>query len=182
MITKWLMLALVMALPNLGITEKTIEISKSEHQLKIVEDGKVLHSYSCAIGKGSGGKKEKIGDNLTPEGEYRIVAVRKPSGFHLFLHLSYPNISDIENAHIKQMLSDSLYQAMKADIAAGKLPSQTTVLGGNVGTHGIKNGLGWLGGLQSKVDWTQGCISVTNKEIEEISREIRIGTRVSIKP
>jgi murein L,D-transpeptidase YafK len=179
---KWLTLTLVMALANLGTAEKAIEISKSEHQLRIVEDGKILHTYACAIGRGSEGRKEKIGDNKTPEGDYRIVAIKKPSGFHLFLHLSYPNLADIENGHMKRLISDSLYQAMKAEIETGKLPIQTTALGGYVGIHGIKNGLGWLGSLQSKIDWTQGCIAVTNEEIEEISKEIRIGTRVSIKP
>jgi murein L,D-transpeptidase YafK len=179
---KWLSLTLAMVLANLGHSEKTIEIRKAEHKLRIVEDGKVLHTYSCALGRGSGSKKVKIGDNQTPEGNYHIIAIRKPSGFHIFLHLSYPNLADIENGHNKKLLSDSLYQAMKADVEHGKLPNQATALGGNVGIHGIKNGLGWLHGLQSKMDWTQGCIAVTNEEIEEISREVKIGTRVTIKP
>jgi murein L,D-transpeptidase YafK len=182
MMIKWIMFALAMTLANLCLAEKTIQIGKAEHNLRIVENGIIIHSYSCALGKGSGGRKEKIGDNRTPEGEYRILAIRKPSGFHLFLLLSYPNLADIENGYHKGLLGDSLYKAMKADAEQGKLPNQSTALGGNVGIHGIKNGLGWLGGLQGTIDWTQGCIAVTNEEIDEISREIKVGTKVSIKP
>ena len=47
--------------------------------------------------------------------------------------------------------------------------------------HGIRNGLGWLGGLHTKVDWTRGCIAVTDAEIEEIWELVPDGTPIEIK-
>ena len=48
--------------------------------------------------------------------------------------------------------------------------------------HGVKNGLGWLGRAHRLVDWTDGCIAVTDREIEEIWRAVPDGTRVEISP
>jgi murein L,D-transpeptidase YafK len=175
-----LLLLLALALPCPA--EKSIEIDKSKHRLMIMENGKPLQTFSCAIGKGKNDKKERMGDNRTPEGEYRIVAVNKKSEFHIFLHLSYPNPVDIENGHSKGLIGDSLYKAMKADCANGRLPSQTTALGGNVGIHGLKKGWGWIGRLHTLVDWTRGCIALTDGQIEEIASHIGIGTKVLIKP
>ena len=174
----WLLFCLV----NLCSAEITFEINKSEHKIKLMDDGKTLKEYSCALGKGGGGKKEKMGDNRTPVGVYRIVSISIQSGFHVFLHLSYPNQADIENGRSKGLINDTTFKVMQADIENGRLPSQKTVLGGNVGIHGIKNGLGWLGGLQSSIDWTQGCIAVTNDQIEDISKSIKVGTKVTILP
>jgi murein L,D-transpeptidase YafK len=48
--------------------------------------------------------------------------------------------------------------------------------------HGIKNGLSWVGEFHTEIDWTDGCIAVTNKEMEEIARLVPNGTTVEIRP
>ncbi len=125
--------------------------------------------------------KSKLGDNLTPEGEYRIVRINRQSGFHIFLHLSYPNLNDIERARSSKQISDSLYQVLKKAVEKGDLPPQNTSMGGDVGIHGIRNGFGWIGKLHRTFHWTQGCIAVTNPEIEEIASQVKMGTRVIIR-
>jgi len=77
----------------------------------------------------------------------------------LALHISYPNADDKKRAH-----------------DAGVAP------GGAVMIHGLENGLGWLGPIQHHVDWTEGCIAVSNSEIEEIWRLVPTGTPIEIKP
>ena len=54
--------------------------------------------------------------------------------------------------------------------------------GGDIMIHGIKNGLSWVGNLHAQIDWTQGCIAVTNKEMEQIARLVPNGTAVEIRP
>ena len=80
------------------------------------------------------------------------------SRFHRALHISYPNADDRSRA-----------------LAAGVTP------GGQIMIHGIQNGLGWLGSLQRTMDWTDGCIAVTDSEIEEIWDMVPIGTPVEIR-
>ena len=88
-----------------------------------------------------------------------VDAKKNPSRFHLALHISYPNEADREKAS-----------------RLGVNP------GGDVEIHGIQNGLGWIGSLHRTFDWTDGCIAVTDPEIEEIWNLVPIGTRVEIRP
>jgi murein L,D-transpeptidase YafK len=99
------------------------------------------------------------GDGRTPEGIYSVDGRNPKSAFHFSLHLSYPNSADTARAS-----------------AMGVPP------GGDIMIHGIKNGLGWLGSLHRFVDWTQGCVAVTNDEIEEIWDMVPDGIRVEIVP
>jgi murein L,D-transpeptidase YafK len=48
--------------------------------------------------------------------------------------------------------------------------------------HGLQNGLGWLGASQRLVDWTDGCIAVSDEQIEEIWRLVPHGTPIEIRP
>lgn len=88
-----------------------------------------------------------------------IDAKKNPSRFHLALHLSYPDQADRERAQRE-----------------GVNP------GGDVEIHGIENGLGWIGNLHRRVDWTDGCVAVTDSEIEEIWDAVAVGTPVEIRP
>ena len=54
--------------------------------------------------------------------------------------------------------------------------------GSDIMIHGVRNGLGWLGGLHRALDWTDGCVAVTNAEIEEIWRLVEVGTPIEIRP
>jgi murein L,D-transpeptidase YafK len=105
------------------------------------------------------GPKERQGDNKTPEGTYVIDARNSDSRFHLSLRISYPNERDKKRA--KEL---------------GVSP------GGDIMIHGIKNGLAWVGDAHAGVDWTKGCIAVTDEEIEEIDKLAPNGTIVEIRP
>jgi len=148
---------------DLFITQKgkadKILIEKKERQLSLFSKGKVLKTYKIALGGDPNGPKERQGDNKTPEGNYIIDSRNKNSRFHLSLHISYPNEKDKKRA--KQL---------------GVSP------GGDIMIHGIKNELSWVGDKHSEIDWTQGCIAVTDQEIEEINRLVPNGTAVEIRP
>jgi murein L,D-transpeptidase YafK len=136
-----------------------ILVVKSQHSMTLLAKGKVLKTYKVALGKGNGKAKQREGDHETPEGHYIIDSRNAYSRFHRALHISYPNIDDRKRAQ-----------------AAGVSP------GGQIMIHGIQNGLGWIGSLQHEIDWTDGCIAVTDAEIDEISNLVPIGTPIEIKP
>ncbi len=136
-----------------------ILIEKSTRRLMLISQGEVLKSYKIALGGNPIGPKERKGDNKTPEGTYVIDARNRDSRFHLSLHISYPNERDKKRAK--------------------ELGVST---GGDIMIHGIKNGLSWVGDAHTGVDWTKGCIAVTDQEIEEIDKLAPNGTIVEIRP
>jgi L,D-peptidoglycan transpeptidase YkuD (ErfK/YbiS/YcfS/YnhG family) len=134
-------------------------IEKNERRLTLLSKGEVVKTYKIALGGNPVGPKERQGDNKTPEGTYIIDSRNNNSGYHLSLHISYPN-------HKDKMRAREL----------GVSP------GGNIMIHGIKNGFSWFGTSHAEVDWTEGCIAVTNQEMEEIYKLVPNGTIVEIRP
>jgi len=136
-----------------------ILIEKKARRLTLFSKGEVLKTYKIALGGNPDGPKERQGDNKTPEGTYIIDSRNMDSQYHLSLHISYPNERDRKRA--KEL---------------GVSP------GGDIMIHGIKNGFSWVGGSHTEVDWTKGCIAVTDEEIEEIEKLAPDGTVVEIMP
>jgi murein L,D-transpeptidase YafK len=138
-----------------------VVINKADRKMELLSDSKVIKTYDIMLGANPVGAKQIEGDKKTPEGEY-IISGRNPgSQFHRSLRISYPNKQDIDNA--KKL---------------GKSP------GGDIMIHGLPNGTKnpELVTAKSAGDWTWGCISVTNKQIEEIWDIVPNGTRVTINP
>jgi murein L,D-transpeptidase YafK len=136
-----------------------ILVIKSKREMTLLSKGKVLRTYRIALGKQPVGKKVCSGDKRTPEGRY-VLDYRKPdSKYHLALHLSYPNEGDRENAEKK-----------------GLSP------GGDIMIHGLPDGYEDVDEFHLVTDWTDGCIAVTNREIEEIWKLVPDGTPIVITP
>ncbi len=136
-----------------------ILIEKKERRLTLMAKGEVLKSYKISLGGNPNGPKERQGDNKTPEGTYQIDSRNSDSQYHLSLHISYPNERDKRRA--RQM---------------GVSP------GGDIMIHGMRNGFSWFGEYHTSIDWTRGCIAVTDNEIQEISELVPNGTVVEISP
>jgi murein L,D-transpeptidase YafK len=141
-----------------GHIDKLI-VLKSQHKLILLGNGEQLRSYSISIGRNPIGAKTRAGDHKTPEGIYVVDGRNAKSGFHLALHVSYPNAEDRQSA-----------------AAGGFSP------GGDIMIHGIKNRLGWIGRFHRLIDWTDGCVAVTNAEMDQIWDLVPIGTPVEIRP
>jgi murein L,D-transpeptidase YafK len=142
-----------------GVKANKIVVLKGKRQLLLFQDDHLLKTYRIALGRSPKGHKQRQGDGKTPEGNYSIVSRNSNSRFHLALRISYPDRHDQQQAR-----------------QHGRSP------GGDIMIHGAPDGRGWIGGLHTLIDWTQGCIAVTNAEIEEIWRAIPNSTVVEIKP
>jgi murein L,D-transpeptidase YafK len=143
--------------PIAGINR--VIIIKHEHKLELYRGSLLTASYRVALGRGGAGQKERAGDNRVPEGTYRVISHNPHSQFHNALRLSYPTPEQQAVARAK-----------------GVDP------GGDIMIHGIRNGLGWVGGLQTLVDWTKGCVALTDAQIDIVAREVADGTNVEILP
>jgi tetratricopeptide (TPR) repeat protein len=141
-----------------GPADKVL-IEKKNRRLTLISKGEAIKSYKISLGGNPVGPKERQGDNKTPEGIYTIASRNRHSAYHLALRISYPNEKDKKRAK---------------DLGVSP--------GGNIMIHGIKNGLSWVGGFHTAIDWTKGCIAVTDKEMEEIARLVPNGTLVEIRP
>jgi murein L,D-transpeptidase YafK len=150
--------ALPVQAPPINPSVDYIVVEKHLHMMQLLDHGTVIRTYRVALGRGGKEAKSIAGDDKVPEGTYRIVGRNPRSAFHLSLRIGYPTE---QQKRIAQGL--------------GVDP------GGDVMIHGIRNGLGWLGGLHTEVDWTRGCIAVTDSEIEEIWELVPDGTPIKIK-
>jgi murein L,D-transpeptidase YafK len=136
-----------------------ILVLKSERTLILMHDGKSFKTYKVALGGQPIGPKAQRGDHKTPEGTYVIDRRNGNSQFHKALHVSYPDAKDSALAH-------------KLGVSPG----------GDIMIHGLPNGMGRVGSAHRARDWTDGCIAVTDEEIDEIWKLVPNGTPVEIKP
>jgi|GEM_PF-401439 len=136
-----------------------ILVEKEIRRLTLFHDGQVLKTYRVALGHNTTGPKQCEGDSKTPEGIYTISGRNERSQFYRSLRISYPNVAD--------------------SVAATK---QGCKPGGDIMIHGLPNGFGWMGKFHYVRDWTNGCIAVTNSEIEEVWRLVPDGARIEIRP
>lgn len=136
-----------------------IIVVKSTRTMTLMSGGKIFKTYRVALGTVPMGPKEQHGDHKTPEGDYFVQTKIPNRRFHKALLVSYPNAAD--RARARKM---------------GVNP------GGEIEIHGLGSEFGWLGALHRKADWTDGCIAVTNEEIDEIYPLVEVSTPIEIRP
>ena len=148
-------------LANAGDLQKadSVLVKKHEKQLYLMKNNKPFKIYRVAFGANSKGPKRKEGDERTPEGTYILDYKNSDSDFYKSIHISYPDDQDIKRA--KEM---------------GISP------GGDIMIHGQKNGSKNFSRIQRYVNWTDGCIAVTNAEMDEIWASVDVGTPITIEP
>jgi murein L,D-transpeptidase YafK len=124
-----------------------------------MRNGNILKTYKVALGGEPIGPKVQQGDHRTPEGTYILDRRNPNSKFYRSIHLSYPDASDRARASKR-----------------GASP------GGDIFIHGLPNGFGFVGEAHRLKDWTDGCIAVTNSEMDELWRAVPDGTPIEIGP
>ncbi|MBV1868950.1 MAG: L,D-transpeptidase family protein [Marinosulfonomonas sp.] len=129
-----------------------IVVQKAQRRMYLMGAGSVLRTYEIDLGFAPVGHKEIEGDGKTPEGSYYIDRRNPRSAYHLSIGISYPNAQDVAKAK-----------------ALGESP------GGDIFIHGAAKP-----SARGRKDWTWGCISVSNKDVEEIYSMVRLGTQIDL--
>ena len=132
---------------------------KGARRMLLLQGPRVLRDYRIALGKNPRGPKRNHGDGRTPEGRYQLDWRIDDSKFHRAIHISYPNDQDLAFAR-------------KAGLWAG----------GDVMIHGLPRSEHWVGEMHTEYDWTNGCIAVTDDEMDEIWELVDDGTPIEIRP
>ena len=142
-----------------SIPVDSILVEKAAHRLSLFQRGRVARTYLVALGQQPVGDKVRRGDMRTPEGRFLIEARNPQSKYHRALRISYPDAA--HRARARQL---------------GVSP------GGDIMIHGLPPRQAWVGAAHRDFDWTDGCIALTNEEIEELWSTVPVGTPIRILP
>jgi murein L,D-transpeptidase YafK len=153
-----MLIAMLAADAPLSRADQVIVV-KSQRSLTLLSHGKALRTYKVALGGAPVGSKEQQGDHKTPEGHYILDRRNAKSRFYKSIHVSYPNEQDKRKAAER-----------------GVSP------GGDIMIHGLPNGFGWLASTHRSLDWTDGCIAVTDAEMDEMWELVPDETPIEILP
>lgn len=134
---------------------------------------------NVALGRDEVGHKFRAGDHRTPEGSYRISGAARESRFYRFIPIDYPSEEDAKQGLASGRISTADYQRIRRAHERGETPPDDTAIGGNLGFHG--EGKRWRGDSQD-LDWTYGCIAMTDDEIDWITERVEPGVPVWIHP
>lgn len=159
-------------------SETWIEIDTSRLQLIVKNEGKVsLLITNISIGRFGASRIRMRGSNLTPIGTFRISSIRSSQRFYKFFAIDYPNRETADLARKENRIDLATWEKIIKAIDNNQPVPQDTLLGGHLGIHGI--GKGDIG-IHRRYNWTNGCIALTNQQIDQLSRWLKLGMRVTI--
>lgn len=141
------------------INPDRIVVIKSERKLMLMHGDSILRSMNISLGLMPRGPKQREGDFRTPEGRYVIEAKNADSDFFLSLKVSYPNATDMAQA--RQLGVDP---------------------GGQIMIHGLPNEPSHEDAAYVGMDWTDGCIAVTNSDMVDLWRLTSVAMPIEIRP
>ena len=156
------LLALLLAGAMASAHAQTIDlvrVLKAERKLQLLSASVVQKEFKVALGGSPVGHKQREGDQKTPEGNYVLDYKKSDSAFYKAIHMSYPNAEDIA-------------RAKKEGVSPG----------GQIMIHGQKNGFGWLSSVSQSFDWTNGCVALSDADMEEVWKSVKPGTQIELRP
>ncbi len=148
----------------------TLTVKRGEDTVKEYEN--------IAIGSNGPTLAKKVNDETTPLGDFRIARINPKSRFRVFMGFDYPTMEHAKRALADGRLGPQEYLAINNAWLAKRPPPQNTTLGGNLGIHGLGVGDAKIHG---RFNWTEGCIAVTNEQIDELAHWVGVGTLVSVR-
>lgn len=151
-----LLLAAIVCTPSFA-TVDLIKVDKSKRRMYLVKENEIIREFRVALGKQPKGHKAQEGDQRTPEGLYYLDFILEDSQYYRSVHITYPNDQDIENARRHNLNP-----------------------GGNIKIHGLKNGETKSANYIQSFDWTDGCIALSNQEMDEFLQLVDVGTPIEI--
>jgi murein L,D-transpeptidase YafK len=164
---------------RVSAAELWVDIDTANHTLYLMDGKQVVKVFEkIAIGKNGVTSDKTVSDGKTPLGSYTIRWINDESRFHLFFGLDYPTPKHAVTAFMSDRISAAELETIYAAHERGELPSGSTDLGGAIGIHGV--GHGDLR-VHQNFDWTDGCVALTNEQIDELAQRIGLGTVVVVR-
>lgn len=161
-----------------GSSEIWLDIDTEASRLTVMQgQTTALVFENIAIGSNGTTWNKQLNDEQTPLGDFTITEVRTSTRFNLFMAINYPNRDRAKRAFETQHITAAEYETLLKALNRGKPPPQNTSLGGHLGIHGL--GAGNLE-VHQRFNWTNGCIALTNEQVEELAQWVNAGTRVLI--
>jgi len=133
---------------------------------------------NIAIGSNGATSHKLEGDEKTPLGDYHITEIRMNSRFHRFLAIDYPTAEDARRGLEDGRISRAEFDSLRATWSQGSALPWDTRLGGNVGIHGVGAGDPTV---HEAFNWTNGCIAMTNSQVDELLQWVHVGTRIRVR-
>lgn len=156
-----------------------VEVDAETARLTVYQGYRPVQVFErISVGRAGTAPFRERGSNRTPSGEFRINRISHDSQFHIFLGLDYPTPRHAREALASGLFDEADYRAYHEHLRRHGAPPQDTALGGHIGIHGIGGG---DPEIHDRFHWTQGCVAVTNEEIEALADWVNIGTRVVIR-
>ena len=173
------LVAFGLAEPVAASPQYEIVVFKSERKLILLRDGRAVRSYPVSLGRAPSGAKEAFGDMRTPVGRYRIHEKRTKTKYHRFLAISYPELPDAERAFQAGRISADVWADVWYASVRRQKPPWNTPLGGFVGIHGT-GAEGRKARMREISDWTEGCVALSDRHVEELYDLVPVDTPVHI--
>ncbi|KPQ20646.1 MULTISPECIES: L,D-transpeptidase family protein [unclassified Halomonas] len=147
--------------------------------LSIYRGHQVVEEFRpISLGRGGASTQRVRGDKATPLGEFRINRFNHDSKWHIFMGVNYPTPTHARMALQNGIYSQADYDAYFDYYRRHREPPQDTVLGGAIGIHGLGEA---DPDIHGRYHWTQGCVAVSNSQIERLTELVEVGTRVVIR-
>lgn len=137
----------------------SVLVIKGDNRLYLMEDGVAFDSFRATFGANPVGHKQMQGDERTPEGHYVLDYKNPNSQFYKSIHVSYPNARDRANAR-----------------KLGVDP------GGDIMIHGQTNGWSWASPIAQFFPWTDGCVALSDRDMDKVWAAVDPGTPIEIRP
>lgn len=157
-----------------------IVVNRKKYRLELYSDSVLVKSYKAVFGKNFGTIKRSKDDYITPIGDYYICSIDTMSKFNKFFRLSYPNEKDITEAFRENWITKSEFLLLQQSSKNNDCPSDSTAISANIGIHGMGRFNFIFKNLPFSFNWTNGSVSISDENINEIYPIIKVGTRVSI--
>jgi len=143
-------------------------VDKSDYRMYLYEDATLLKIYKVVFGNRDVSDKFIQGDRRTPNGTFRILSKRADNRWSRFLLLDYPNQESYERFEQRQ---------------AKGLIRKGADIGGGIGIHGVETASGIRDYyVDQRINWTLGCVSMKNSDVNELYNVVIVGTPVVIRP
>lgn len=174
----WSLLFSIVCLPVFA-GDIWIEVDTQLLTVKVKQDERTLAIFNdISIGRGGAGFKRRRGDDVTPVGHYKISWINEDSRFYRFFGFNYPSIGNARQALQQRLINKKAFQSIKNAHQNNQTPSQRTSLGGQLGIHGLGRGDQRIHHI---VNWTHGCIALTNRQIDRLAQWLKVGSLVKVK-